>query len=304
MNTLYFTYALEVEKTASITQAADNLFMSQPTLSKAIKDLEANLGFAVFRRTSKGVIPTQKGTEFLEHAKKIVAQLEKMELALQSQEPSHQLYSLAVPRCDSASKAVANYLCTFDSNRKMEFDIRQTNSLRILEAVADGRNVLGIIRYHTEDEEYFLKYLAEKGLQYENLWQGEYRLLLRSGHPLAQKPKLTMEDLRPYIEVVFADEEVPYLRLSSAPMASNPGGKQIRVCDRGMQMDMLRINPLAYVWSSPVSADTLEREGLVQRRCAGAGRFKELLISRAGYHISRLDQAFLHELSRQREALL
>lgn len=65
MNTLYFKYALEVEKTASITRAADNLFMTQPTLSKSIKDLEACLGFAVFRRTSKGVVPTQKGQVFL-----------------------------------------------------------------------------------------------------------------------------------------------------------------------------------------------------------------------------------------------
>ena len=65
MNTQLFIYALEVQKTGSITQAANNLFMSQPTLSKAIKELELLLGFAVFERSSKGVVPTQKGQEFL-----------------------------------------------------------------------------------------------------------------------------------------------------------------------------------------------------------------------------------------------
>lgn len=61
MNTQYFIYAIEVEKTGSITQAANNLFMSQPTLSKAIRDMEASVGFPVFKRTSKGVVPTQRG---------------------------------------------------------------------------------------------------------------------------------------------------------------------------------------------------------------------------------------------------
>ena len=63
MNTLHFVYAIEVEKAGSITQAADNLFMSQPTLSKAVKDLEETLGFAVFRRTPRGVVPTRKGSK-------------------------------------------------------------------------------------------------------------------------------------------------------------------------------------------------------------------------------------------------
>ena len=123
MNTLYFNYALEVEKTASITQAADNLFMTQPTLSKAIKDLENSLGFAVFRRTSKGVVPTQKGREFLEHARKIVAQIEKMELSLQSRDSVNQVFSLAIPRASYISQAAAKFLCSFDNSREMELDI-------------------------------------------------------------------------------------------------------------------------------------------------------------------------------------
>ncbi len=69
MNTLYFKYAVEVERLGSITQAADNLYMAQPNLSKAIKELEDSLGISIFKRTSKGVIPTQKGAEFLIYAK-------------------------------------------------------------------------------------------------------------------------------------------------------------------------------------------------------------------------------------------
>ena len=65
MNTLHLKYALEIEKTGSISQAAQNLFMAQPNLSKAIKDLENELGYVIFKRTSSGVIATEKGAEFL-----------------------------------------------------------------------------------------------------------------------------------------------------------------------------------------------------------------------------------------------
>ena len=79
MNTLHFKYAVEIEKTRSITQAAENLYMAQPNLSKAIKELENSLGITIFRRTSKGVIPTDQGMKFLACAKQILMQIDNME---------------------------------------------------------------------------------------------------------------------------------------------------------------------------------------------------------------------------------
>ena len=64
MNTQHLKYAVEVERTGSITQAADNLYMAQPNLSKAIKELEDTLGISIFRRTSKGVVPTERARNF------------------------------------------------------------------------------------------------------------------------------------------------------------------------------------------------------------------------------------------------
>ena len=76
MNTVLLQYAVEVEKTGSITQAAGNLYMDQPNLSKAIKTLEESLGAPIFKRTSKGVVPTARGRIFLEYARNVLAQLE------------------------------------------------------------------------------------------------------------------------------------------------------------------------------------------------------------------------------------
>ena len=301
MNTLYFNYALEVEKTASITQAADNLFMTQPTLSKAIKDLENSLGFSIFRRTSKGVVPTQKGREFLEHARKIVAQIEKMELSMQSRDSVNQVFSLAIPRASYISQAAAKFLCSFDNSREMELDILETSSLNVIEKVATGNFVLGIIRCHVEDEDYFLKNLAEKGLQYENLWQSHFVALMSQNHPLARQSKLTAEEFAPYIEVAFGDDHVPYARVSSHSRATDTlNNKRILVYDRAMQFDLLRANSLAYMWTSPLPGQLLEQNNLVQRKIKNSCEFKDLLISRAGYRYSKLDRDFINELTLQR----
>ncbi len=79
MNLLHLKYAIEIEKTQSINKAAENLYMGQPNLSRAIKELERSMGVKIFQRTSKGMIPTPEGIEFLGYAKKILAQVDQVE---------------------------------------------------------------------------------------------------------------------------------------------------------------------------------------------------------------------------------
>ena len=298
MNTLHFIYALEVEKTGSITQAADNLFMTQPTLSKAIKELETSIGLPIFKRTSKGVVPTPRGAEFLAHAKKIVTQIEKMEVSLHAKDPSSQLFSLAIPRVSYIARAASDFVCSFDNSKDMEIDLMEASSIRVIDAVASGHFVLGLIRYHVEDEDYFLRCLSEKGLQHEVLWQSNYVALMRKDHPLAEQPVLTLPDFDPYIEVIFGDDDVPYIHTSDAETQSVSGRstKRILVYERAMQFDLLRANPLTYMWVSPLPVDLLEQNGFVQRKCRQGSQFKDLLISRSGYRFSSLDRDFINRL--------
>lgn len=298
MNTQYFRYALEVEKTGSITQAANNLFMSQPTLSKAIKDMEETIGFSIFKRTSKGVVPTYRGAEFLSYARKIALQVQTMEQALLREDTSRQLFSLAISRVSYIAKAVSEYVSTFDGGTDMQIDILETNSMGVINAVADGRFVLGIMRCREEDREYFLKNLAEKDLQYEPVWRSDYVALMRRDHPLAQRETLAAEDFLPYVEVVFGDETVPYIRVSEARVVSGnlQNKKRVLVYDRATQFDLLRSNPLAYMWASPIPEEILQSNGLLQHKCAATGKFEDFLIYRSGYHFSRLDRAFVDKL--------
>lgn len=302
MDTQYFIYAIEVEKAGSITQAANNLFMSQPTLSKAIRDMEASVGFSVFKRTSKGVVPTQQGMEFLVHAKKIAAQLQKMDEALHGQDTSHQFFSLAIPRVSYIAQAASEYLCSFDNQRDMEVDILETNSMRVIDSVAHGQYVLGVVRYHLEDEDYFLKSIAEAGLQSELLWQSGYVALMRHDHPLSRQEMVSAEDLSAYTEIAFGDDEVPYIRVSEVETKSGflRNTKRILVNDRAMQFDLLRTNPFTYVWGSPLPNEILQSNHLIQRKSRRNCQFKDLIICKQGYRFSELDRDFIDKLYLQR----
>ena len=304
VNTLHLTYALEVEKTGSITLAAENLYMTQPTLSKAIKDLEESLGFAIFKRTSKGVLPTTRGIEFLAHARKIATQIDRMEQALHAKDTSHQLFSIAIPRVSYIAQAVSEFACSFDNTRDMEIDILETSSMKVIDAVANSHFVLGVIRYHVEDADYFQKNLAENGLQYETIWESSYQVLLRDDHPLASQDRINREELDSFIEIAFGDDEVPYIRTSESKAGhSTDCRKRLLIYDRAMQFDLLRANPLAYMWVSPVSNAILRRNGLAQRKCQTAQHFKDVLISRSGYRMSGLDREFINRLYLRRNEI-
>lgn len=305
MNTQYFRYILEVEKTGSITQAANNLFMGQPTLSKVIKDVEDTVGFTIFKRTSKGVVPTHRGLVFLSHARKIALQIQKMEQALQREDVSRQLFSLAIPRVSYITQAVSEYVSSFNGGTDMNIDIMETNSMSVIDVVSDGNFVLGIIRCHEEDRDYFIKHLEEKDLQYESIWRSDYVALMREDHPLAQQKGLVAMDLLPYVEVMFGDETVPYIRTSESEMVSGSlqNKKRVLVYDRATQFDMIRSNSLAYMWISPLPEELLHSSDLIQRNCTGIGKFEDFLVYRSGYRFSRLDREFMDQLYIRRNAV-
>lgn len=296
MNTQLFVYALEVQKTGSITQAAGNMFMSQPTLSKAIKELEASLGFPVFERSSKGVVPTQKGQEFLLHAKRIVEQMRRMEQSLAAQDGPCLHFGAAIPRVGYIAQAAAQLVCEFDGSRRMEFEILETSSAQAVESVAYGRFPLGVVRCPLEDEAHCIRGLEAKGLRHELLWRGEYVALMRADHPAAKLAMPAAGDFLPYIEVTFGDEEVQRPESGVGDAQTAHGSRRILVYSSAMQLDIIRNNPQAYMWGSPMPRELLAAGGLVQRSCAHSGGFADLLISKNGYYFSDIDRAFIDKL--------
>lgn len=300
MNTLHLRYAVEVEKTRSITQAAEHLFMAQPNLSKAIRELEDSLGITIFERSSKGVIPTKKGSEFLVHAKSILAELDRVEALCREDAPDQQRFGISIARGSYISAAFTRFAAELDEGREMRLQVQETNAMQTIGSVADGHFHMGIIRYQNSYESYFLDYLAEKGLAFDPIWEFEMLVLMSERNPSAAVETVQAGDLRNYTEILHGDNMIPYLPPDAGQKRNEHAGsvkRRIYLYERCSQFDLLASIPTTFMWVSPIPEDLLERYQLVQRRCVVSGnRYKDLLIYPSGYRFSELDKRFIDKL--------
>lgn len=299
MNILHLKYAVEVEKTRSISKAAENLLMGQPNLSRAIKELEESLGITLFKRTSKGISPTPQGEEFLQYAKKIIAQIDEVEALYKEGKSDKQTFSISVPRASYISCAFTEFAKSIDTKKQAEIFYKETNSMQVISNILQADYKLGIIRYQTAFEQYFKALLHEKGLSYEVIVEFSYQAVMSKKHPLADRDSFKLTDLSNYIEIAHADPYVPSLPLVDAKKAelSEFVNKRIFVFERGSQFDLLSNVTNTFMWVSPIPQRLLDQYGLVLKKCpANRKVYKDVLIYRKGYHFTELDKKFISEL--------
>jgi len=307
VNILHLRYAVEVERTRSITGAANNLFMSQPNLSRAIRELEESLGITIFKRTSKGIVTTTEGAEFLFRAKNILNQIDEMEQLYNKDTPERQVFNISTPRACYIARAFTGLVNSLNPERKIDFNYKETNALRAITNILQGNYNLGIIRYQTNFESYFLNMMKEKDLKHEDIWEFEYVALMDRTNPLAKKEKIEREDFKNCIEIVHGDPYVPSLQIAYVRKAefSDLTDKKICIYERGIQYDLLKDVPSTFMWVSPVPAEVLETHNAVQRRCPGLShKYKDVLIYRNGYHLSPVDRRFIEEINIARNEAL
>ena len=292
MNTTYLNYALEIERVGSISQAAQNLYMAQPNLSKAIRELEKELGFTIFKRTAKGVRPTEAGTEFLYHARQIMEQVSAVERISQRIGTDKLKYKISIPRGSYIVDGFTSFLSELELEKGMEVTINETNALGTISNVADRGYNLGIIRYQMLDETHYLTMLKNNHLTYETIWEFEYVLVMSKNHPLANRETITPEDLSEYTKITHGDIELPHVRRINHEAEMTPRNV-IYVYERGSQFDLLTNVPTTYMWVSPIPQKLLDKLQLVQRICrAEDNLYKDVMIFREDYHITEYDRLF------------
>jgi DNA-binding transcriptional LysR family regulator len=300
LNTLYLKYAVEVERSGSITKAAENLYMNQPHLSKTIRELEETLGTPIFRRTPRGMLPTKAGSEFLAYAKNILAQVELIENLASGDRSSRIELSVTAPRASYISYAFTEYVKTLPTGRPLAIDYRESNFARAIENVVEEESDLGIIRFPTRHESYFIDFLQEKGLDFEVVSHFRRLILMSEEHPLAKQNPLTPSRLEEYIEIMHGDASIPSPAKPQKTSDEKNGGKEITIYERGSQLELLGRIPLTYMWTSPVPEEVLAAFDLVQRRCDSprTEHHKDLLIYRNGYRFTEGDSAFISKLKK------
>ena len=306
MNLLHLKYAVEVSKTKSISKAAENLFMGQPNLSRAIRELEESLGIVIFERSTKGISVTEAGAEFLQYARRILSQVDEVEALYREGRSKKQRFSACVPRASYISAAFSSFARHIDRGHPAEIFYKETNSMRAIRNVESGDYNLGIVRYQTSFEQYFAQHFVDKGLSSEIITHFAYNLLVSASSPLAGKSEILPKDLSGLVEITHGDPYVPSLPTSNVKKAefSDNVDKRIYVFERASQFELLRALPDAFMWVSPIPPRMLADYGLVQRVCDTNPReYKDVLIYRQEYRLSELDRLFMKEVFCQRDAL-
>ena len=306
MNILHMKYAVEVAKLGSLNKAAETLMIAQPNISRSIKELEADLGITIFKRSAKGMVLTPDGEEFLDYAQDILNRIERMELSYKDGSHKKRKFSISVPRACYISAALAEFSKRI-GDADVEMYYKETNSKKTINNLLTNEYKLGIIRYAENHDRYFKTMLEEKGLTYEMVAEFSYVLIMSKDNPLASKSTITYEDLSPYIEIAHADPYVPSMSMSKVFREELPDniGKRIFVFERASQFDLLSENPKTFMWVSPASQQILDRYNLVQRVCEGNKKiYKDILIYHKGYKLTKLDKEFITALCEARRKYL
>ncbi|SHJ22874.1 LysR family transcriptional regulator [Hespellia stercorisuis] len=298
MNLTELEYVVEVERSGSISGAAKKLFVAQPNLSKAIKNLEEEFHILIFERTSKGVVTTSEGRVFLQRAKKVLQEVAVLKGEEQSAEKVR--LKVSVPRASYITYAFTKCINEILPDKTGRINFEECSSTKAISNILSLKYGLGVIRYEEKYEEYFQDFLKLKGLSGEILDAFDYRLLVSAESPLAGMDEISGQDLEPCIEIVHGDIKIPgeeYLDLLSEELGHENVGKKIYVYERGSQFDLLTLVPNTYMWVSPMPVKILERYQVVEKRCTCAARnVKDVLIWKSGHKKSEEERLFVATL--------
>lgn len=299
MNILYLKYAVEVARVGSLSKAADELFVAQPNLSRAIKELEKELGITIFDRKANGMTLTPDGDRLVQYGKNILKQIDEVENAFKNDKDKKATFSISVPRATYISHAFAEFSKGLKKEERCDVFYKETNALRAVNNILNADYKLGIIRYASQYDKYFKEMLESKNLAYELVTEFGYVLLMSKDSPLASLDEVRYSDLENYIEIAHADPYVPSLTLAEVRKEELPDNvkRRIFVFERASQFEVLSANVETFMWVSPVPDDVLDRFGLVQRKCPDNNKiYRDMLVYPKDYKLSDLDKAFITEL--------
>lgn len=277
MNLQQLRYSIAVAESGSITAAAKNLYMGQPNLSKSIKELEAEIGIRLFRRTARGVAPTPDGEKFLACAKKVLEQMNILEDTFAPRSASGMELSVAVSGVGYASHAFSRFL----SNSSADFfhvQYRETELACVFDDVASGFADLGIVRCPADDNECEI-YMRRNRISFKTLWDFTAVLLVDEHHPLVDCPEIDISMLDDYPEIICNE---PFVSLADRRSQRNSTESRIMISDRSILADMLHNIHGSYMWSVPMCPEHLNNTPFVLRECSGSPQMRDLLIGRSG----------------------
>lgn len=232
-------YALAVARYGSISEAAKHMFVSQPSLSQAIKDLEAEYGIVLFARTARGASATRDGEEFLSYAAQILEQAELLEARYGGSKNIRRISSVSTQHYAFAVQALVHRI-RIENADEYEITLRECRTAEIIEDVANFRSEIGVLYLSDFNSKVLRRLFADRGLEFHELFAVKPKVFVRKNHPLESLGRpLCSADLLPFPFLCFEQGIQNSFHFSEEPLATERRPKTIRVSDRATLFNCL-----------------------------------------------------------------
>lgn len=231
-------YVITVAETGTITEAAQELYISQPSLTNAIHELEKEMNIQIFNRSNKGISISKEGEDFLGYARQVLEQAAILEEKYKSSEGGKKQFCVSTQHYSFAVNAFVDLIKKYGQD-EYDFSLRETQTYEIIEDVAKMKSEIGILFLNSFNEAVINKILKSHDLEFHELFIAKPHVFISSNHPLAEQSVITNEELEPYPYLSFEQGEHNSFYFSEEIFSSSERKKNIRVRDRATLFNLL-----------------------------------------------------------------
>ena len=287
-------YVTTIANIGSISEAAKRLFVSQPSLTKAIKELEKEMGITIFDRTNKGITVSKEGERFLGYARQVLEQAALLEEQYKSQSGGKKQFSVSTQHYSFAVNAFVELLKGAEIDQ-YDVSLRETQTYEIIDDVAHMKSEIGFLYYNDFNRPVFEKLIHTNELTFTDLFTAHPHIFIGKTHPLAHKEVVSMDELEEYPYISFEQGDHNSFYFSEEIFSTVVRPKHIRVRDRASLFSLL-LGLDGYTVSSGVIDKEVNGENIISVPLAEEGLMHIGYITNNKMQRSRLGQEYIHAL--------
>ena len=231
-------YIVKIVETGSMNEAAKQLFITQPSLSNAVRDLEREMGIKIFIRSPRGITLTKNGVDFLSYARPISDQTALLEERYKSKDTNRELFSVSSQHYAFVVNAFVSLLKGADMSR-YELFLRETRTYEIIDDVKNFRSEIGVLFLNSYNRDVLTKMFDDNRLTYTSLFQAHPHIFVSQDNPLANRDIVTMKDLEDFPYLSYDQGIHNSFYFSEEIFSQIPHKKSIVVSDRATLFNLL-----------------------------------------------------------------
>lgn len=289
-------YVTIVAETGTITEAANRLYISQPSLTSAIHELEKEMNIIIFNRTNKGINITKEGGDFLGYARQVLEQAAILEDKYKKNAGGKKQFCVSTQHYSFAVNAFVDLIKKY-GQEEYDFSLRETQTYEIIEDVAKMRSEIGILFLNDFNEKVITKILKSNELEFHDLFVAKPHVFISRRHPLADHQIITNEELESYPYLSFEQGEHNSFYFSEEIFSASERKKNIRVRDRATLFNLL-IGLNGYTVCSGVIDKKLNGKDIIAVPLADESDMRIGYITHRKGMLSRLGTTYLDALSK------